>query len=80
MDLVRAQLADEHMITAPHTLAHWPQHLHVPGPTWDRSSRDNWAAAGNKDLWGRAVEEVETRLAAYQPVSTAPEIDANCVG
>ncbi len=27
IDLVRAQLAEEHMITAPHTLAHWPQHL-----------------------------------------------------
>ena len=76
IDLVRAQLAEEHMITAPHTLAHWPQHLYVPGPTWDRSSRDNWVAGGSKDLWTRAVEEVETRLAAYQPVSTDPAIDA----
>jgi trimethylamine--corrinoid protein Co-methyltransferase len=76
IDLVRAQLAEEHMITAPHTLAHWPEHLYMPGPTWDRKSRDNWISGGSKNLWTRAVEEVETRLAAYQPVETDPAIDA----
>lgn len=76
IDLVRSQLAEEHLITAPHTLAHWPQHLHMPGPTWDRKSRDNWISGGSKDLWTRAVEEVEARLAAYEPIQTAPSIDA----
>ncbi len=74
IDLVRAQLAEEHLITAPHTLAHWPQHLTMPGPTWDRRSRDNWISNGCKDLQTRAVEEVEARLAAYQPVVTDPAI------
>jgi len=70
IDLVRAQLAEEHMITAPHTLQHWQNHLYLPGPVYDRKNRENWEKAGAKTLWQRAVEEVETRLAAYQPVAT----------
>jgi trimethylamine--corrinoid protein Co-methyltransferase len=70
IDLVRAQLAEEHMLTARHTLAHWPEHLYMPGPTWDRSGRDNWINRGRKDLQTRAGEEVEARLAAYQPIET----------
>ena len=58
------------MITAPHTLQHWQNHLYLPGPVYDRKNRENWEKAGAKTLWQRAVEEVETRLAAYQPVAT----------
>jgi trimethylamine--corrinoid protein Co-methyltransferase len=76
LDLVRAQLDQEHMITAAHTLAHWPDHLYMPGPTWDRTNDETWTRAGRKDLWTRAVEEVETRLARYQPVATDPTVDA----
>ncbi len=68
MDLVRAQLAEEHMITAPHTLQHWQSQLYLPGAVYDRKNRESWEKAGSKSLWQRAVEEVETRLAAYRPV------------
>ena len=71
-DLVQAQLADMHLITAPHTLAHWEQQLYLPGAVYDRKNREAWQRAGSKTLWQRAVEEVEQRLAAYTPVATDP--------
>ena len=76
LDLVRAQLTEQHMITAPHTLAHWPDQLHMPGPVWDRSNDETWTRAGRKELWTRAVDEVEARLAGYQPLATDPAVDA----
>jgi trimethylamine--corrinoid protein Co-methyltransferase len=76
IDLVRTQLAEEHMITAPHTLQHWQQQLYLPGPVYDRKNRESWEKAGSKPLWQRAVEEVEERLAAYQPLATDAHIGA----
>jgi trimethylamine---corrinoid protein Co-methyltransferase len=75
LELVRTQLAEQHLLTAPHTLAHWPSQLYLPGPVYDRTNRESWARAGSKDLWQRAVDEVETRLAAYQPLATDPLVD-----
>jgi trimethylamine--corrinoid protein Co-methyltransferase len=74
--LVQAQLADEHMLTAAHTLAHWPEHLYLPGAVYDRTNRESWTKAGGKTLYERAVDEVERRLAAYTPVETDPAADA----
>lgn len=76
LSLVQAQLAQSHLITAKHTLAHWEQHLYLPGPVFDRKNRDGWQRAGAKNLWQRAVEEVESRLAAYRPITTDPLADA----
>jgi trimethylamine--corrinoid protein Co-methyltransferase len=70
--LVATQLADLHLITAAHTLAHWEQQLYLPGAVYDRKNREAWQRAGSKSLWQRAVEEVEQRLAAYTPVATDP--------
>ncbi len=70
--LVETQLADQHMITAPHTLTYWEDHLCLPGVVYDRKNRKAWQRAGSKTLYQRAVDEVEQRLAAYQPVETAP--------
>nr|HMN30899.1 trimethylamine methyltransferase family protein [Caldilineaceae bacterium] len=74
-ELVRTQLTEQHMLTANHTLTHWPQQLYLPGPVYDRTNRENWERAGNKDLMQRAVEAVEERLAAYQPLETDPAVD-----
>ncbi len=74
--LVQAQLADEHMLTAAHTLEHWPKHLYLPGSVYDRTNRETWTKAGGKTLYQRAVDEVERRLAAYTPVDTDPAADA----
>ncbi len=73
--LVQAQLADQHLLTAPHTLRHWPQTLYLPGKVYDRTNRESWERDGSQQLEQRAHAEVERRLAAYTPVQTAPEVD-----
>ena len=72
LDLVHEVMAEQHLITAAHTMAHWPAELHMPGPTTDRDNRENWARNGGKDLLQRATDEVERRLAAYEPLETDP--------
>ena len=70
IDLVREVMAEQHLITADHTLTHWPQELYMPSPVTDRDNRENWAKAGSRDLLRRATDEVERRLAAYEPLET----------
>lgn len=76
IDLVRAQLAEEHMITASHTLEHWQQQLYLPSSVYDRKNRENWEQLGGQRLWARVVAEAESRLAAYEPLVTDPQLDA----
>ncbi len=71
-DLIRQLQAEQHLIMAPHTLEHWPDELYLPGAVVDRDNRENWVKAGAKDTYARATDEVERRLAAYQPVDTDP--------
>ena len=72
MDLVCEVMAEQHLITAAHTMAHWPAELYLPAPVTDRENRENWQRAGGKDLLQRAADEVERRLAAYEPLDTDP--------
>jgi trimethylamine--corrinoid protein Co-methyltransferase len=74
--LVQSQIEENHLITAPHTLAHWPEMLYLPGVVFDRKNRENWQRDGEKSLWERAVMEVDRRLQACQPVATDPQLDA----
>jgi trimethylamine--corrinoid protein Co-methyltransferase len=74
IDLAREVIAEQHLITAEHTMAHWPDELHMPSLVTDRDNRENWARAGSKDLARRATDEVERRLAAYEPLDTDPVI------
>ena len=76
LDLARALLAEQHLLTADHTLAHWPQELYLPGKLIDRANRESWTKAGSQELARRAYDEVERRLAAYQPLPTDPAVDA----
>jgi trimethylamine--corrinoid protein Co-methyltransferase len=76
LDLVREVMAEQHLITAAHTMAHWPSELYLPAPVIDRDNRENWQRAGGKDLTQRATEEVERRLAAYEPLQTDPQLVA----
>jgi trimethylamine--corrinoid protein Co-methyltransferase len=76
IDLVRAQLAEEHMITAEHTLQHWQEQLYLPSAVYDRTNRESWEKAGSKQLQERVIREVEERLAAYQPIETDEQADA----
>ena len=69
-------MADQHLIMAPHTMAHWPEELYLPSAIVDRDNREAWTRQGAKDTYQRACEEVDRRLAAYQPLETDPAIDA----
>ncbi|MBT8080126.1 MAG: trimethylamine methyltransferase family protein [Gammaproteobacteria bacterium] len=73
--LVEDLMRDDHLITSPHTLEHWPQELYLTDPVIDRENREAWENAGSPDLYQRACQEVERRLAAYQPLQTDPAID-----
>jgi trimethylamine--corrinoid protein Co-methyltransferase len=68
--------ANDHLITSEHTLRHWPQELYLTDPVIDRENRETWQKAGSKELYQRACEAVESRLAAYQPLETDPALDA----
>jgi trimethylamine---corrinoid protein Co-methyltransferase len=74
IDLVHEVMAEQHLITAEHTMTHWPQELYLPSPVTDRENRENWARDGGKDLLQRATDEVEQRLSVYQPLETDQHI------
>jgi len=75
-ELVADVMREDHLITSPHTLKYWPQELYMTDPVLDRMNRDSWAEAGSRELNDRACEQVEIRLANYQPFETDPAIDA----
>jgi trimethylamine--corrinoid protein Co-methyltransferase len=74
--LIDQLMADQHLIMAEHTMAHWPSELYLPSPVVGRDNRENWLKAGAKDTYQRSIDEVERRLAAYRPVETDAAIDA----
>ncbi len=77
IDLVRQLLTDKHLLTAEHTLNHWPRELYLPGAIYDRTNREQWAKAGGQDLQTRARAEVERRLAecTTPPLDPALEVE-----
>ena len=75
-ELVDHLLADQHLIMAAHTTAHWPTELYLPSAIVDRDNREAWLRAGGKDTYQRACDEVDRRLAAYRQLETDPAIDA----
>jgi trimethylamine--corrinoid protein Co-methyltransferase len=74
--LVEDLMREDHLITSPHTLEHWPRELYLTDPVIDRLNRDAWAESGNVSLNERACAQVERRLASYQPFETDPAVDA----
>jgi trimethylamine--corrinoid protein Co-methyltransferase len=77
--LVRQLLADKHLLTADHTLSHWPRELYLPGPTFDRTNREQWAKEGSRDLAARVRAEVERLLAAYTSPDLDPALEAEMI-
>jgi trimethylamine--corrinoid protein Co-methyltransferase len=71
-DLAKTLLGDGHLLTSAHTLERWQEEMYLPGMVVDRVNRDTWTKAGAWDLQRRARDEVERRLAAYEPVETDP--------
>lgn len=75
-DLVEQLMQDDHLITSPHTLKHWPQELYLTDPVIDRTNRETWEEGGSVELYDRACEQVEKRLADYSPIETDAAIDS----
>src|SRR5262245_12172894 len=75
-ELLDQLMADQHLIMAPHTTAHWPEALYLPSPIVERDNRENWTKAGAPDTYARAVAETDRRLAAYRQIETDPAIVA----
>src|SRR6188768_1022817 len=69
-ELIDQLMADQHLIMAPHTTAHWPEELYLPSAIVDRDNREAWMRAGGKDTYQRACDEVDRRLAEYVPLET----------
>jgi len=55
-------LEENHLLTAEHTLEHWPEELYIPGPMIDRTNWDQWELQGSKDHRQRAKEVIEEAL------------------
>jgi trimethylamine--corrinoid protein Co-methyltransferase len=72
--LVEQVLADQHLLTASHTLRHWPDELWLPSDVVDRDNRETWLGRGGTDSLARATAEVDRRLAAYRAFETDPAI------
>jgi trimethylamine--corrinoid protein Co-methyltransferase len=75
-DLVEQLIREDHLITAPHTLEHWPQELYLTDPVIDRTNRETWEEGGSVQLYERACAQVEDRLASYTPIETDAAVDA----
>src|SRR4029079_5601468 len=73
--LIDQLMADQHLIMAEHTMAHWPEELYLPSAIVARDNRENWTKAGAKDTYQRSIDEVERRLARYHQVETDPVLD-----
>jgi trimethylamine--corrinoid protein Co-methyltransferase len=65
-DLIAELVREHHLLTAEHTLAHWPDELYMPGPTLDRTNWDQWAEQGSRDWRARANEVIDETLASYE--------------
>ena len=68
-------MAEDHLITSPHTLEQWPKELYLTDPVIDRANRETWEETGSKTLWDRACEQVDERLAKYTPIETDAAAD-----
>ena len=73
--LIDQLMADQHLIMAEHTTAHWPTELYLPSAVVQRDNREAWTRLGAPDTVARATAEVERRLSAYRQVETDPAID-----
>lgn len=75
-EIIREMLDEGHVLTAEHTMSHWPSELYLPGPVWDRDAYDAWSAKGERDIAARATAEVERLLGTYEMPEADPAIDA----
>jgi trimethylamine--corrinoid protein Co-methyltransferase len=65
-ELIAELVRDKHLLTAEHTLSHWPEELYLPGPMVDRTNWDQWEDQGSRDWRRRAGEVIDETLANYE--------------
>jgi trimethylamine--corrinoid protein Co-methyltransferase len=63
--LIDQLLEENHLLTADHTLEHWPEELYLPGPMVDRKNLDQWEMAGEKRFEENAAEIIDEALDEY---------------
>ena len=63
--LIEELLQENHLLTAEHTLEHWPHELYLPGSMVDRTNWDQWEMQGSKDWRQRAAEMIDEILDDY---------------
>jgi trimethylamine--corrinoid protein Co-methyltransferase len=71
-ELIAELVRERHVLTADHTLAHWPDELYLPGPMVDRTNWDQWAEQGSRDWRRRALDMIDETLGRYEE----PPLDA----
>ena len=74
-DLIAELVRDQHLLTAEHTLAHWPTELYMPGPMIDRTNWDQWAEQGSRDWRARASAVIDETLAAWEVEPLEEQVD-----
>lgn len=74
-ELVDELLREHSLLTAEHTLEHWPQELYLPGPTVDRCNWDQWREQGARDWSARANAVVDEVLAASDVIPLGAALD-----
>ncbi len=70
--LIQELLDENHLLTAEHTLEHWPRELYLPSAMIDRTNWDQWEMQGGKNHQERANETIEEHLEDYD----VPPLDA----
>jgi trimethylamine:corrinoid methyltransferase-like protein len=71
-ELIAELVRERHLLTAEHTLAHWPEELYLPGPMVDRTNWDQWAEQGSRHWRRRALDMIDETLGRYEE----PPLDA----
>jgi len=74
-DLIAELVLEQHLLTAEHTLAHWPAELYLPGPMIDRTNWDQWAEQGSRDWRARASAVIDETLAAWEVEPLEEQVD-----
>lgn len=79
LGLVRELLAEKHLLTAKHTLDHWPRELYLPGSVFDRTSRESWVNEGSARIEKRMRSEVDRLLSEYVSPDVDPAADQEMI-
>lgn len=66
-------LKEQHLLISKHTRRYLKEEHYFPGAVIDRANRSRWQEEGSLTLGERAHQEVNKRLAAYEPTSLSDD-------